>query len=55
MPEMSADIEGWLELTHLAEYYLKKSRLEIFTMKRWEIEASLAFYIERKKEENKKG
>lgn len=53
MPEYHAGVEDWLELTHAARYYTGLSRLEIMAMKKWEIEAELAHYVERKREENK--
>lgn len=54
VPEHFGDIEDWLSLTHMVEYYLGKSRIEVMGMKKWELESALAFYIERKKDENKK-
>lgn len=51
---MHGDIEDWLSLTHMVEYYLGKSRIEVMGMKKWELESALAFYIERKKDEKKK-
>jgi len=54
MPELYKDISGWFELTHMCHYYLRLSKIDIFTTRTLELESLLAFYVERKRDENKK-